>query len=283
MWFSSRASLEIAVVPLHLKIQCSIGEASGVVVEPAIDRAGAKYMIEFHRAAAHESLVEVQPYLRVGEQRLDDVRVAVQRHALKGTRVVIVVVIESHGQPFQDARGQLRWLDTPLLPCVAAEERCVQILADESQRLLLETRRLRDRTVGERLQEGPGLRGTECFPEELVDREQVDGQCENTLANDGLDAIRERHHVIESTDEVPDSFAAGVEYVRTVAVDEHSGGLVPLREAIAGNVRQRLEYFNFVTGGRQLVGNDRTGKAGPYDTDSCSAQVMNPCTVKILT
>ena len=180
--------------------------------------------------------IEFNRYPWVIQNPFDDVGVAIFRHALILVGVIVVVVIEAHRQPLEDARRQLGGRHAPLLPCVAFKESFIEFSANEAKRLFLKILRIADCHVCPALQEGFRLCRIQRLGIELVDGVQVDRQGINTAARQGLYAIGISQHSGVAMNIFPDPLGIGMENVWAIDMDQHTAVLVTLRMAITRNV-----------------------------------------------
>ncbi len=224
-------------------------------------------MIEVGDHLRREVGAQVDGDVGVVEDARDHRGVALGRHALEAMREVVVVVVETNRQALEDARGQLRRVDPPLLDGVGLEERFVEAAAHEAQCLLLEASRRFDGQVGLAFDERPRLGRPQRLAEELIDGEQVDRQRIHGTAGRRLHPVHERLEFHESIDVGPDLLVIGMEDVRSVDVQHDAGVGIALGMAIAGDVAAALEEFDAVPAFSQLARDHRARQPSPGHSD----------------
>ena len=200
--------------------------------------------------------------VRVIEDVLDDLRVAVFWHALETVVEIIVVVIEANRQSLQNRCWQLRGLHSPLLERVTAEKCLIEVIPEECEGLLLKSLGIGDRFVPEIGDEFLSLRRRHAGAEELIDRVEVDRQRIDLALEGGFDPIHIWHHLTEAIDIIPDLLIVGVEDVWSVFVDLNARLLVAISMAIARNVCALIDDMNIMAFFSKIAGNDRAAEAG---------------------
>lgn len=199
-----RAALVVAVIGEPFEVERPVRQAAEFEIEIAIERTGVKDVSGGRRFGAVKARAEFYRDIGVIEDALDHVSITAFRHALIFVEEVIVVVIEAHGQAFQDRGRQFRRRAAPLLFGISLEEGLIEIAADEAQRLLLEGLWIGDRFIGLVLDEGSRFIGPEILAEELVDRVQIDGKGVDLLTARRFDAVLVGHEGLEAVHVVPD-------------------------------------------------------------------------------
>ena len=262
-----RVALVVAVMNLRLEVESAVVEAAEAPAEPRVQGAAMENMAVVSGLGRREARGQPDGYIRVLEHLPDDVGIAMPGHALEGTGIIVIVVIEAHRKSFEDACRKPRGMQSPLLDGVAFEKSLVEVFADEAERLFLEGGGMFDRGVADRPDEALRLRRRQQLAEELIDRHQVDRQRIDAPPGDRLNPVGEAHELVERPHIVPDPLVAGVEDVRTVDVHHDVRRRVALGMTVAGQMRTAVEDFDFMAAFGQLMGDDRSREARPDDPD----------------
>ena len=262
-----RRALIIAVGHKALEIEGTVAEAPQLVVKVAIERTGVEGVRVGGAVGAVKVGVEAQVNRRMVKHRRDNRGVAVFRHPLKLVEEVVVVVVETHRQAFEDAGRQFARLAAPLFLRIALEEGLIKRAADEFQRLLLKVLRFGNAAVCLLTDEGARFIRTQRLAEELVDGVQIDRQRVHLSVHRAFDAVHIRHHLAETLHQRPHLGVVGMENVRSIDVHHHTGFAVAGAVAITGDVFAAFDDVYRVSGFSQGAGNDSAGKTGANHED----------------
>lgn len=253
------------------KLDGAIAEASFGVAEKSVERAGVEQVIETPcgtraQVRSGELFFQMNGDGWVIEDAANDLRIALGGNSLIFFFVVVVVVVETNGETFQYRRREVFRMTPPLFNGVAFEEGLVKLRSEQFQSLFLEILRLADVGISQGSDEGLRLIGAHCFPEELIDRQQIDGHGEHAATRAGLDAVDEWAKVSEAIDVSPDTVIVGVENVRPVFVKHHPGFGIPLGMAIPCNMRTFVPNFDGTLHAfDELTPENGARKSGSYD------------------
>lgn len=271
------AALEIAFRAECFEIQGAVTQAAQFIVKPGIDGAAVEHVAVSGLFCFFERGDQIHRDQRVIQYLLHNGGVAVLGHALVGMIEVVIVVIESNGQAFENAGGQLGGAAAPLFLGIAFEERFVEFFAHKSQCLLFKVLWFLDAEIGFALNKSLCFFRRKGFAEELVDGQQVDGQREHPALGRSLNAVGVGHEARVGLQVGPHALVVGVKDMRAILVHHHAGIGVTLCVAIAGYMSTTIKYLHRNAGFRQLPRNNGSGK-------SCSdngyfLQVIVPCIV----
>ena len=257
----SRA-LEVSLGTNFAKFERTIAKATEAITEVAVERSGIEDVIVGRTIDRFETCLQGEDDIRMLEDVLDDLRVAVFWQALETVVEVVVVVIEANRQSLQNRCWQLRGLHSPLLERVTAEKGLVEVITEECEGLLLKSLGIGDRFVAQIGNEFLGLRRRHAGAEELVDRVEVDWQRIDLALVGGLDSVHIGHHLAEAVDVVPDLLIVSMEDVRAVFVDLDASLRIALGMAVAGDVWALIDDMHRMPLLRQFAGNYRAAESG---------------------
>lgn len=132
-----RVSLVVACGVVPLKIDGAITEAAIRKVEIGVERTGVEDVVEIIVPLQGVGGVELHFDTRGIEYALHDLGVSIHGYALVGAVIVIVVVVESHRQAFEDRGRELFRINSPLFDGITPEESLVELFSHHFQGLLL--------------------------------------------------------------------------------------------------------------------------------------------------
>ena len=222
-----RISLEI-VAPLQdllLKAKRPVLQRAQREVKIFIDGTGVEHLPELIRLLLPSiffkelTVSDTEPDLASLQHTLHHRRIAADRDPLVDVIEIIVVKGKAHRKASYDESGQIPAVPAPLLLRIALDQFLVDITPDQTDRLLLEIRRLRD----------PGLRyllfndGLRLLrradPPHFAEGIHVEGKIVEFLSVDGHGRIHEMVEPGKSPDIVPDALIGSMENMRPVLMD----------------------------------------------------------------
>ena len=123
-----RRLIDRSIVRFVLEFEGSVRQFSETIIEIGINRTGIDHLAEWN-VFFYLPVITIQHDLdiRVIKHVLEHARKAVQRHRLVRICKVTIVTIRPRGNARSHARVELRWIKSPLLARVVAEEFFVQL------------------------------------------------------------------------------------------------------------------------------------------------------------
>ena len=261
-------------VALKVSLRIDALEGDRAVPEPTelelierIDRSGEKQMVKLRKRRRFEGCLKEERYFLVIEKPANQFGVSLFRNALENFVIVTVVVVKSHRQTLENRGGQLALFTTPLLFCIAVEERLIQVASQHLESLLLEVGRFADVLVGQRRDEQAGFRRIERLAEKLIDRVEINREGKNAAVDLRLHPVHVRPKSGEAVDVIPDVFAVGIENVRAILMHHDPRGRIAFCMTIAADVIPRFADRNAaVTALGQFSGQDPPANPAPTIT-----------------
>ena len=174
---------------------------------------------------------------RIVDHTLHPRGVPVDRQTLPRVHEIPVVIVETHRQTVDDARGQVLRIGLPLLARVVLDERLVQRTPDQRDALVVEVLRVgTGQFAGLSGDQGLGLGRRVVRAEELVDGPQIDRQRVHLTVVGRVHAV----HVVGEGGEpvhiIPHAPVGRVEQVGAVLVDLRAGLLVHVAVRVAADM-----------------------------------------------
>ena len=227
---------------------------------------------------------------RVVDHALHPLGVAVRGQPLPRVPEVAIVVVEAHGQAFDDGGRQLGGVGLPLLAGVVLDERLIQRATDQLDALVVEVLRISAgqlaRLLGDELLR---LGRRVVRVEELVDSAQVDRQRVDLAIVRGVHAVHIVGEARKAVHVVPHTLVGGMEQMSAVLVDLRARLLIDIRVCVAADVVAHVDDVHASAGvlhrllrhrqAKQACANDNEiGILGGFGIVRCTGHSKQPFT-----
>ena len=191
--------------------------------------------------------------------------IALLWHALVFVKEIIVVIVKSQRQTFEDRGRQLRRRQPPLFDRIALEKGLVEITPDKAQRLLFKALRLFDRGLRLGLRDkGARLIWAQGFAKELIDGVQVHRQGKDLAPGGGFHPVFIGPEAGKLVHILPDLGVIGVKDMGPVDMQQHPGVRIAGGMAIAADMIATVHHLDLMARLGQMPPDHRTREPGPH-------------------